>query len=96
MTMTSHEQKQVELKKFLNILSEDLSLNSGAELEKPRAISDLLLFTGYIPRNEPIDMSKLLSLLLRKLGFDFGSETMVDHMINGGTIDGLMNAGKRT
>lgn len=88
------EQKQVKLKMFLKKLAEDGSLKQQVEMEKPRMLSDLLQFADYLPQNENIDMAKLLSLLLRKLEFEFDAELMVEHVINGGTVDGLMSNGK--
>lgn len=94
MNVSNQEQKQVRLKQFLKVLSEDPSLLNQDGLEETRPLSELLMFTGYSPRNESINMAELVSLLLRKKGLEAGSEDMMDHIMNGGTVDDFMNAGR--
>jgi hypothetical protein len=94
MNVSNQEQKQTRLKQFLKILSEDPSLLNQDGLEETRSLSEFLMFTGYLPRNEPVDLAKLVSLLLRKKGLEAGSEDMMDHIMSGGTVDDFMNTGR--
>jgi hypothetical protein len=93
MNVSNQEQKQVRLKQFLKILSEDPYLLNQDGLEELRSISELLMFTGYHPRNEPVDIAELVSLLLKKMGLEAGSEDMMEHIMNGGTVDDFMKTG---
>jgi hypothetical protein len=95
MNVSNLEQKQVRLKQFLKILSEDPSLLNQDELEESRSLSELLMFTGYLPRNEAVDMAELVSLLLKKIGLEAGSEDMMEYIMNGGTVDDFMNTGRQ-
>lgn len=52
------------------------------------------MLTGYTPRNEPVDMAELVSLLLKKVGHEACSKGMMEHVMNGGTVDEFMNIGK--
>lgn len=94
MNVSNVEQKRVRLKRFLNILSEDPSILNKEELEESRSLADLLMLTGYTPRNEHIDMAELVSLLLKKMGHHACSEDMMEHVMNGGTVDEFMNISK--
>ncbi|WP_373230150.1 hypothetical protein [Cohnella sp.] len=94
MNVSNQEQKQIRLKQFLKILSEDPSLIQDGK-EETRPLSEFLMFTGYPPRNEPVDIAKLISLLLRKKGLEVGSEDMMEHIMNGGTVDDFMNTGEQ-
>lgn len=93
MTVSVQEQKQVKLKQFLKKLSEDPSLLDQDELNEWRSLSDILSISGYQPRNEPLDMAKLLSQLLRKMGYKSSSEDMMEFVMDGGTVDEFMNTG---
>ncbi len=95
MNVSNREQKQVRLKQFLKILSEDPSLLDQDGLEETRSLSELLMFTGYLPRNEPVNMAELVSQLLKKLGLEAGSEDMMEYIMNGGTVDDFMNTGRQ-
>jgi hypothetical protein len=95
MNVSNQEQKQVRLKQFLKILSEDPSLLNQDELEESRSLSELLMLTGYLPWNEPVDMAELVSLLLKKMGLEAGSEDMMEYIMNGGTVDDFMNTGRQ-
>jgi len=88
------EQKQLRLKQFLKMLSEDPSLlhQDGAMQSQSRSLSELLLISGYPSRNESIDMAELVSLLLKRLGMEAGSEEMMEHVMNGGTVDEFIDA----
>lgn len=93
MNVSSQEQKQVKLKRFLKMLSEDPNLINQEGIKKSRTLSELLMFTGYQPSNETVDMAALVSMLLKKLGLEAGTEDMMDHIINGGTVDDFMSTG---
>lgn len=95
MIVSNQEQKQVRLKQFLKVLSEDPSLLNQDELEESRSLTDLLMFTGYLPRNETVDMAVLVSRLLKKLGLEACSEDMMEYIMNGGTVDDFMNTGRQ-
>jgi hypothetical protein len=88
------EQKRVGLKRFLNRLSEDPSLLNHVELKESRSLADLLMLTGYTPRNEPVDMAELVSRLLKEMGHHACSDDMMEHVMNGGTVDEFMNISK--
>ncbi|MDQ6421385.1 hypothetical protein RB620_18320 [Paenibacillus sp. LHD-117] len=94
MEVSNQEQKRVRLKQFLKILSEDPSLAGWEKLQNAGSLADLLVYTGYYPRNDTIDMAKVVSLLLKKLGHEAGSEDMMEHVINGGTVEEFMNKWK--
>lgn len=88
MSVISKEDKQDRLKKFLQRLSEDKDVGKGAG--KPtRSLSEFLMFAGYMPNGDSIDLSRLLTLLLRTQGMEGCSEQMIDHVLNGGSIEGF-------
>jgi hypothetical protein len=91
MNISHREQKREKLKKFLKILSEDPSLLNQDGFNELRSLSEILMISGYRPRDEPVDMASVLSLLLRKLGHNAGSADMMEYMINGGTVEDFMN-----
>lgn len=91
MNVSNVEQKRVRLKQFLKILSEDPSLMNQERQEDSRSLAELLMVTGYTPRNKPVDMAELVSLLLKKVGHEACSEDMMEHVMNGGTVDEFMN-----
>ncbi|QJD87429.1 hypothetical protein [Cohnella herbarum] len=95
MNVSNQEQKQVRLKQFLKILSEDPSLFNQERHEECRSLSELLMYTGYLPRNESVDMAELVSQLLKKMGLEAGLEDMMDYVMNGGTVDDFMNTGRQ-
>jgi hypothetical protein len=95
MNVSNQEQKQVRLKQFLKVLSEDPSLLNQDGFEESRSLSDLLMFTGYLPRNESVDMAELVSRLLKRLGLEAGSEDMMEYIMNGGTVDEFINIGRQ-
>lgn len=94
MNVSNVEQKRVRLKQFLEILSEDPSLKNQERQEDSRSLAELLMVTGYTVRNEPVDMAELISLLLKKVGHEACSEDMMEHVMNGGTVDEFMNISK--
>ncbi|MDQ8737006.1 hypothetical protein [Paenibacillus sp. LHD-38] len=94
MNVSNVKQKRVRLKQFLKILSEDPSLMNQERQEDSRSLAELLMVTGYTPRNEPVDMAELVSLLLKKVGHEACSEDMMEHVMNGGTVDEFMNISK--
>lgn len=90
----NQEQKRLRLKQFLKRLSEDPSL---ADQNMPKhwgSLAELLVLTGYNPRNEPINMAELISLLLKRNEIEAGSEDMMQHVLNGGTVDDFMKMGR--
>ncbi|MCR2803281.1 hypothetical protein [Paenibacillus soyae] len=91
MEISNQEQKRIRLKLFLNILSEDPSMAGGEKLPKANSLADLLVYTGYYPSNGTIDMARVVTLLLKKLGHEACSEDMVEHVINGGTLEEFIN-----
>jgi ABC-type oligopeptide transport system ATPase subunit len=93
MKVSNQEQKQLRLKQFLRILSEDPYLLNQDGLEESRSLSELIMLTGYHPRNEPVNMAEMVSQLLKKVGLEVGSEDMMEHMMNGGTFDDFMKTG---
>lgn len=92
MNVSNDEQRRGRLKQFLKVLSEDPSLLNQDGLEETKSLSELLVFSGYRSWDEPVDMSEVLSQLLRKLGFEACSVDMMEHVVNGGTIDEFMNS----
>lgn len=94
MNVSNVEQKRVRLKQFLKILSKDPSLLNQEKQEDSRSLAEILMFTGYTPRNEHVDMAELVSLLLKKVGHEACSEDMMEHVMNGGTVDEFMNISK--
>ncbi|MGO4371348.1 hypothetical protein AB4Z21_11185, partial [Paenibacillus sp. MCAF20] len=58
------------------------------------SLAELLVLTGYNPKDELIDMAELVSLLLKKNEIEAGSEDMMQHVINGGTVDDFMKMGR--
>jgi hypothetical protein len=95
MNVSNQEQKQVRLKQFLKVLSEDPSLLNQDGFEESRSLSDLLMFTGYLPRNESVDMAEIVSRLLKRLGLEAGTEDMMEYIMNGGTVDEFINIGRQ-
>lgn len=96
MNISNQNQKQIRLKQFLKILSGDPSLLTQDRLEEARSLSELLMFTGYSPRNVPVDMAELVSLVLKKKGLEASCEDMMEHIMNGGTVDDFINNGRPT
>jgi hypothetical protein len=94
MNISNQEQKQIKLKQFLKILSEDPSLLQQASHPEARTLPELLMATGYRVCNEPIDMAELMSQLLGKLGLTPCSAQMMEFIMNGGTVDDFMNTAK--
>ncbi|GGH15348.1 hypothetical protein [Paenibacillus segetis] len=92
MNVSNVEQRRGRLKQFLKILSEDPSLLNQDGLKETRSLSELLVFSGYRSCNEPVDMAEVLSKSLRKIGLEACSVDMMEHVMNGGTIDEFMNA----
>ena len=93
MTVSGQEQKQVRLKQFLKVISEDPSLLDQDGLNEWRSLSEILIISDYRPLNEPVDMARVLSQLLRKMGYKSSSEDMMDYVMDGGTVDEFMNTG---
>jgi hypothetical protein len=92
MNVTSKNDKQDRLKQFLQRLSEDKDVSgSGRSVTPVRSLSELLLFAGYTPSGESVDMSRLVTLLLQLQGVKGCSEQMIEHVLNGGTIEGFLN-----
>ncbi|OPA80016.1 hypothetical protein BVG16_04495 [Paenibacillus selenitireducens] len=91
MNGSDREQKRVRLKQFLKILSEDPTLLNQDGQKEMRPLSELLIVSGYRQCDETVDMSQLLSLLLRKVGLTSGSEDMMEYMMNGGKVEDFMN-----
>lgn len=95
MNVSDREQKRVRLKQFFEILSEDPSLlNQQNGLNELRSLSEILNVSGYRTWNEPVDMARLLSLLLKKMGLKSSSEDMMEYVMNGGTVEDFMNTKK--
>ncbi|TVY01261.1 hypothetical protein [Cohnella terricola] len=84
------ERKQARLKQFLKMLSKDPGLLNPDERMESSSLSDFMKYADYRPRNEPIDVAELVSLLLKKKGFEAGSEDMMEYIVNGGTVDDFM------
>ncbi|MDQ0116101.1 hypothetical protein [Paenibacillus harenae] len=90
----NQEQKQLRLKQFLKRLSEDPSMANQNMARYWGSLAELLVLTGYNPRNEPIDMAELVSLLLKRNEIEACSEDMMQHVLNGGTVDDFMKMGR--
>jgi len=90
MNVTRKNDKHARLKQFLQRLSEDKDVCRGAGMPA-RSLSEFLLFAGYTPSGESVDMAKLVTLLLREQGVEGCSEQMVEHVLNGGSIEGFLN-----
>lgn len=86
----NQEQKRLRLKQFLKRLSEDPSIANQNMSRHWGSLAELLVFSGYNPRNELIDMAKLVSLLLKRNEIEACSEDMMQHVLNGGTVDDFM------
>ncbi|CAM4494839.1 hypothetical protein FHS16_005295 [Paenibacillus endophyticus] len=95
MNVSNQEQKRVRLKQFLKILSEDPSLLKQDGQVEMRTLPELLAAVGCRLRNEPIDMAELVSQLLGKLGLQACSSDMMEHVMNGGTVDDFINTSKQ-
>jgi len=91
MNVSNQEQKRMKLKQFLKILSEDPSLLQKDGQSEARSLPELLMATGCLIHNEPIDMAKLVSQLLGKIGLQACSADMMEHVMNGGTVDEFIN-----
>ncbi|MCU6707962.1 hypothetical protein M6D81_04480 [Paenibacillus sp. J5C_2022] len=93
MSVINLEQKQIRLKQFLQRISEDESLcQKKSIIDESRSMTELLLMSGYGPWNESIDLARLITLLLEKRGMKGCSEAMMEHILNGGTIDGFLQS----
>jgi hypothetical protein len=88
MSVPCKNDKQARFKQFLQRLSEDKDVGRGA-VKPTHSLSELLLFAGYNPNGEAIDMARLVTLLLRTQGLEGCSEQMVEHVLNGGSIEGF-------
>ncbi|WP_419874804.1 hypothetical protein [Candidatus Pristimantibacillus sp. PTI5] len=95
MNVSNQEQKRVRLKQFLKILSEDPSLVRNNGQAETRTLPDLLAAIGCRLRNEPIDMAEQVSQLLGKMGLQACSNDMMEHVMNGGTVDEFINTTKQ-
>lgn len=95
MNVSNQEQKRVRLKQFLKILSEDPSLVRNDGQAETRTLPDLLTAIGCRLRNEPIDMAEQVSHLLGKMGLQACSNDMMEHVMNGGTVDEFINTTKQ-
>jgi hypothetical protein len=95
MNVSNQEQKQARLKQFLKILSEDPFLSSQEGQEESRSLSELCMLSGYLPRSKAVNMAELVSMLLRKIGYDACSDDMMEFIMNGGTIVDFMNTGRQ-
>ncbi|MGO4540706.1 hypothetical protein [Paenibacillus sp. 2TAB19] len=90
----NQEQKRLRLKQFLKRLSDDPSIANQNMTRYGGSLAELLVLTGYNPKDELIDMAELVSLLLKKNEIEAGSEDMMQHVINGGTVDDFMKMGR--
>jgi uncharacterized membrane protein affecting hemolysin expression len=90
MNATYKNDKQARFKLFLQRLSEDKDVRSGSGTPV-RSLSELLLFAGYTPSGESVDVSRLLTLLLHEQGVEGCSEQLIEHVLSGGTIEGFLN-----
>lgn len=95
MNVSNSEQRQVRLKQFLRILSEDPSLSHQVEQGKLRSLAELLMVSGYWPCGEPVNMSSVVSLSLKKLGLEAGSEELIEYVMNGGTVESFIDSVKQ-
>ncbi|XID93084.1 hypothetical protein ACF3MZ_00655 [Paenibacillaceae bacterium WGS1546] len=87
MNVSNLAQKQERLKRFLELLSQDASLNRLNESGSAWSWDELLSWAGYVPRNGTIDLAELVSRTLRKTGIDADTNAMMDYILNGGTVD---------
>ncbi|MGF7046860.1 hypothetical protein J2T13_001362 [Paenibacillus sp. DS2015] len=90
MNVSNQEQKRVRLKQFLKILSEDPYLLNQDGLEKLRSLSEIVILTGYKSRDGLVNMAELVSLLLKKMGIEAGSEDLMECVMEGGSVDNFM------
>ncbi|MFC5469238.1 hypothetical protein ACFPPD_10950 [Cohnella suwonensis] len=88
------EKKKLRFKRFLRMLSNDPSLLSREDEGEARSLAEYFAYSGYFPRNEPVDLSLLVSLLLKRSGHGADSEKMMEFVMNGGTIDAFMDAAR--
>jgi hypothetical protein len=95
MSVVNQEQKRMRLKRFLRLLSEDPSIliQKSGQRELP-SLGELLLATGCMPGNEPVDLAALMSGLLKKLGMEACYEDMMNHVMSGGTVEEFMQGRK--
>lgn len=85
------KQKQEKLKLFLDRLSQDASLSRRHDSASAWSWEELLAYTGYDPRDGTVDVAELVSLTLGKLGIEADAKTMVEYILNGGTVRDFMN-----
>lgn len=88
------EKKILRFKKFLSMLSKDPSLSSRADGGQARPLAEYFAYSGYFPRNEPVDLSLLVSSLLQRSGHGADSEKMMEFVMNGGTLDAFLNVAR--
>ncbi|WP_438349484.1 hypothetical protein ACP8HI_02010 [Paenibacillus sp. FA6] len=93
-TDTNRNQKKIKLKRFLEKLSEDPTLLNQDNVVESRSLSEYLILTGYRPKDGPIDMAELVSLLLKRIGLQADSEDLMESVMKGGSIDHFMNTWK--
>lgn len=90
MNVTRKNDKHARLKQFLQRLSEDKDLSRGAGMPT-RSLSEFLLFAGYTPSGESVNMARLVTQLLCVQGVEGCSEQMIEYILNGGSIEGFLN-----
>ena len=81
--------KKERLRQFLVSLAKDPALE-GRDQEPP-ALSELLQASGMPYSNGPLDISKLLAHALQQKGIAADPEEIMEHVIQGGTIEQFMN-----
>lgn len=94
-TDTDSNQKKIKLKRFLAKLSEDPALLNQDDVVESRSLSEYLILTGYRPKDGPINMAELVSLLLQKMGLEADSEDLIESVMKGGSVDHFMNTRKQ-
>jgi hypothetical protein len=86
------ELKQARLKRFLQQLSTDPALANAEEPAIFTSLSELLKESGYPPFDEPFDLAELTKRLFKKMGLAAGPDEMMEHVLNGGTVEGFFAA----
>jgi hypothetical protein len=91
MNVCHEEQKRARLKKFLNMLSQDTALMNYIEQEPLRSLTQLLHGCGYDADHQSVNIAEVVSSLLQEQGSQSNSLDMMEHVLNGGTVDQFMH-----
>ncbi|SDT17294.1 hypothetical protein SAMN05444162_3313 [Paenibacillaceae bacterium GAS479] len=88
--------KQERLREFLDKLADDHSLNKTGDdsLDITELTEDGFVKGSLAPiaiTGKPVDLADLLSNLLREQGLGSSSEELVEHVLEGGSVETFLN-----